>query len=54
MADIGTLQRLPKIVGNQMAAELTYTGRNVSGTEAVEMGLCLKAFDTEVGANHAF
>jgi enoyl-CoA hydratase/carnithine racemase len=31
---------LPHVVGNQRALELLYTGRNVSGTEAVEIGLC--------------
>ena len=47
MADIGTLQRLPRIVGDQRAAELTYTARTFNGTEALRMGLVLECFDSE-------
>ena len=38
-ADVGTLQRLPKLVGEGMVRELAYTGRAVAGTEAKEIGL---------------
>ena len=38
-ADVGTLQRLPRLIGEGMARELAYTGRNVSGAEAHEIGL---------------
>lgn len=39
-ADVGTLQRLPKIVGNDSwVREICLTGRNVSATEANKMGL---------------
>lgn len=44
---MGTLQRLPRIVGDQRAAELTYTGRTFNGQEAHAMGLVLEVFDTE-------
>jgi len=48
VADIGTLQRLPKLIGEQRARDLSYTGRNVSGKEAFEMGLVLAPpFKTE-------
>jgi enoyl-CoA hydratase len=47
VADMGTLQRLPRIVGDQRAAELTYTGRTFSGKEAQQMGLVLECFDTQ-------
>jgi enoyl-CoA hydratase len=43
VADLGTLQRLPSIVGEQRARELAYTGRGISGTEAKQMGLVLEA-----------
>ena len=43
----GTLQRLPRIVGDQRAAELSYTGRTFTGREAEQMGLVLQCFDTE-------
>jgi len=39
VADVGTLQRLPKIVGEGVARELAYTGRPVSGTEAQALRL---------------
>ncbi|HNQ57963.1 MAG: crotonase/enoyl-CoA hydratase family protein [Burkholderiales bacterium] len=38
-ADVGTLQRLPKLIGEGMVRELAYTGRAVAGTEAKEIGL---------------
>lgn len=47
VADIGTLQRLPKLIGPQRAYELTYTARNFTGAEAEAMGLVVKAFDTK-------
>jgi enoyl-CoA hydratase len=39
VADVGTLQRLPKIVDPGWVAELAYTGRDVDATEALTMGL---------------
>jgi enoyl-CoA hydratase/carnithine racemase len=38
-ADVGTLQRLPKIVGEGLTRELAYTGRNVNGEEAQDIRL---------------
>lgn len=39
-ADVGALQRLPKIIGNQsLVRELCFTGRNVDSTEALSCGL---------------
>ncbi|MBE0622399.1 MAG: crotonase/enoyl-CoA hydratase family protein [Burkholderiales bacterium] len=38
-ADVGTLQRLPHIVGEGAARELAYTGRKVGGAEAKELRL---------------
>ena len=43
-ADLGTLQRLPKLVGEGMARELAYTGRNVAGAEAREIGLVNRCY----------
>lgn len=45
VADIGTLQRLPKILQPGMVAELAYTGRNVDGQEAAAIGLCNRVFE---------
>ncbi|MEE8332166.1 MAG: crotonase/enoyl-CoA hydratase family protein [Acidimicrobiia bacterium] len=39
VADVGTLQRLPRIVDPGWVAELAFTGRDVEATEALEMKL---------------
>lgn len=39
VADIGTLQRLPAIVGPGVARELAFTGRDVGADEALRIGL---------------
>lgn len=44
VADIGTLQRLPKIISAGMAYEMAYTGRKVYGPEAVRIGLSNQAY----------
>ncbi len=38
-ADVGTLQRLPHLIGDGAARELAYTGRRVGGAEAKELRL---------------
>ncbi|MEX0406604.1 crotonase/enoyl-CoA hydratase family protein [Aquibium sp. LZ166] len=38
-ADVGTLQRLPKLIAPAVAAELAYTGRRFSADEAKGFGL---------------
>lgn len=47
VADIGTLQRLPTIIGDQRCRELAYTGKVFTGEEAEKYGLVLKCFETE-------
>lgn len=39
VADLGTLQRLPKLIGDGIVREMAYTGRNVLGKEAEKIGL---------------
>lgn len=39
VADLGTLQRLPRIVGKGHVAELVYTGKDISAARCKEMGL---------------
>lgn len=39
VADVGTLQRLPRILDPGRVAELVFTGRDVTAEEALEMGL---------------
>ncbi|KAG0020303.1 putative enoyl CoA hydratase [Entomortierella chlamydospora] len=44
-ADVGTLQRLPKVVGNiSWVRELCFTGRNFDANEALEYGFISKLF----------
>ncbi|MCW3148028.1 crotonase/enoyl-CoA hydratase family protein [Stutzerimonas stutzeri] len=38
-ADVGTLQRLPRIIGDGMMRELAFTGRTINGEEALAIGL---------------
>ncbi|KAG2528571.1 hypothetical protein JM18_002007 [Phytophthora kernoviae] len=53
IADVGTLQRLPKLVGERQAKELAFTGRNFGGLEAEKLGLVLRALpDQEALMNH--
>lgn len=39
VADVGTMQRLPRIIDPGAAAELVYTGRDFTADEAKEIGL---------------
>jgi enoyl-CoA hydratase/carnithine racemase len=44
-ADVGTLQRLPKIVGNDsLVRELVYSARKMPADEALSMGLVSRVF----------
>lgn len=46
-ADVGTLQRLPKILGNQsLVRELCLTARKLKSEEAASQGLVSKVFPT--------
>ncbi|MET0737211.1 MAG: crotonase/enoyl-CoA hydratase family protein [Acidimicrobiales bacterium] len=46
-ADVGTLQRLPKLIPEGVAREYAYTGRRMSAQRAVEVGLVNQLFDTQ-------
>lgn len=46
VADLGTLQRLPPIVGYGRAAELALTARKFSANEALSMGLVSEVLDS--------
>lgn len=43
-ADVGTLQRLPKIVGDGLAREMAYTARNFTAEEAKDMHLVNRVY----------
>jgi enoyl-CoA hydratase len=44
-ADVGTLQRLPKIIPEGVARELAYTGDRMPAQRALEVGLVNQVFD---------
>lgn len=44
VADIGTMQRLPKIIPTGIMNELAYTGRKMGGREAQQIGLVNRTF----------
>jgi enoyl-CoA hydratase len=54
-ADVGTLQRLPKVLSAGHVAELVYTGKDIDAARACEIGLVNDVFadrDAVVGAAH--
>ncbi|XP_075843001.1 delta(3,5)-Delta(2,4)-dienoyl-CoA isomerase, mitochondrial [Microtus pennsylvanicus] len=55
-ADVGTLQRLPRVIGNQsLVNELTFTARKMMADEALDSGLVSRVFtDKDVMLNAAF
>jgi enoyl-CoA hydratase len=46
VADVGTLQRLPRLVGDGMARELAYTGRSFDAAEAANLRLVNRVFES--------
>jgi enoyl-CoA hydratase/carnithine racemase len=51
--DMAGTQLLPRLVGPDLAAELTYTGRTVDAAEADRVGLVTRVVDDPFGATHA-
>jgi len=43
-ADVGTLQRMPKLIADGIVRELAYTGRNMDAEEAREVGFVNKVY----------
>ena len=46
-ADLGTLQRLPKLIPEGIVRELAYTGRRLPAYRALSTGLVNEVFDTQ-------
>ncbi|WP_369601483.1 crotonase/enoyl-CoA hydratase family protein [Hahella sp. SMD15-11] len=46
VADVGTLQRLPKIIPDGIMRELAYTGRRAGAEEAERIGLVNRVFES--------
>lgn len=53
VADLGSLQRLPLIIGSGRLAEMAFTGRTVMASEALEIGLVNKTYPDEESALQA-
>lgn len=47
VADLGSLQRLPRIVGHGHARELAFTGRDIDAARALRIGLVNDVYATE-------
>ena len=47
VADVGTLQRLPKLIPLGVVKELAYTGRRLTAQKALGYGLVNEIFDTQ-------
>jgi len=47
VADVGTLQRLPKLIPMGMVKELAYTGRRLPAARALSLGLVNEVLDTQ-------
>jgi len=45
-ADVGTLQRLPKLIPDGVAREWAYTGDRIPASRAAEVGFVNQVFDT--------
>jgi enoyl-CoA hydratase len=46
-ADVGTLQRLPRLIPDGLMRELAYTGRRLPAAEALERGLVNRVFASQ-------
>ena len=54
VADVGTLQRLPKLIPEGIVRELALTGRKLEADEAEKFGLISEIFDDHQSMlNHA-
>ena len=47
VADLGTLQRLPKLISDGLTRELAYTGRKLVAHEALQCGLVNRIFENK-------
>jgi enoyl-CoA hydratase len=46
VADIGSIQRLPRIIGEGHTRELAYTGRDIDAARALRIGLVNDVYDS--------
>lgn len=45
VADLGTLQRLPKMISSSLVRELAFTGQKITGSDAKEYGIVSRVFE---------
>jgi enoyl-CoA hydratase len=50
VADVGTLQRLPRLIGHGHVAELAYTGKDIGADRCRQIGLVNDVYDSSVEA----
>ncbi len=50
VADVGTLQRLPKLIPEAVAREYAYTGRRMPAAKALAVGLVNEVFESQQAA----
>jgi enoyl-CoA hydratase len=53
VADLGSLQRLPRIIGSGHVAELAYTGKDITAARAKEIGLVNEVLSHAADAQQA-
>ncbi|MDF1594926.1 MAG: crotonase/enoyl-CoA hydratase family protein [Acidimicrobiia bacterium] len=53
VADVGTVQRLPRLIGSGHVAELLYTGKDIDAARAKEIGLVNDVFPDQDAAVEA-
>jgi enoyl-CoA hydratase len=51
VADLGSLQRLPHIIGEGRTRELAFTGKDIQANEALQIGLVTQVFDDAESLN---
>ena len=47
VADLGSLQRLPRIIGEGATRELAFTGKDITASRALQIGLVSEVFETQ-------
>jgi enoyl-CoA hydratase len=47
VADLGSLQRLPRIIGQGATRELAFTGKDIAASRALEIGLVNEVCETQ-------
>jgi enoyl-CoA hydratase len=50
VADVGTLQRLPRLIGHGHVAELAYTGKDIGAERCRQIGLVSDVYDSPADA----